>query len=344
VLEPTIRAQTQRRHLQASPSNQTTLVNESNLASHSEDYSELHKQRHHLHCQQSETGPTDRLNGANINSNNGIYFTHSPLIDPNQHQLIPTTTTRILTDEKGHSIKIRIASPPQQRSLHGLSGGANCGNDIVNLQHRVHLREDLSADLEDAKQQKMVTAGRRQRDSFASDTPLISGMGLCRGGNECGCRCGVDEVVVGGLPTGDHGGTNDSGRGAVDGINNHQDNYDDNADERVDKHRGMAGQAGAGSCNFDRIHKGSSIQDKSPQESRETAANKESGCITERRRRSQVSRRASFTARSKLAASATSVDVGVAALGSQFGGDDGGSGLSGTMTTRAAANSDLAYV
>lgn len=43
----------------------------------------------------------------------------------------PPATTRVLTDEKGHSIKIRIASPPPQR--HHFLGAPNCSSQAMHL-------------------------------------------------------------------------------------------------------------------------------------------------------------------------------------------------------------------
>lgn len=60
-------------------------------------------------------------------------------------------TTRVLTDEKGHSIKIRIASPPPQRQ-----------SQLVKLHKR---QQDQ---MQEQQQQQ------QHRDSVASDSPLIS--------------------------------------------------------------------------------------------------------------------------------------------------------------------------
>lgn len=93
------------------------------------------------------------------------------LVDLNHEQLhFPASTTRVLTDEKGHSIKIRIASPPPQRSSRSddpTGGGAK---------HLMQKFRDPSNVRQQSQQQVMV-AGRRQqqhRDSLASDCPLIS--------------------------------------------------------------------------------------------------------------------------------------------------------------------------
>jgi hypothetical protein len=78
---------------------------------------------------------------------------------PTDYYNYPPATTRILTDENGHSIKIRIASPPPQR------------HDQL---ARLHLQQQQQQQqrLDDDHHQRMASDGHR--DSLASDCPLIS--------------------------------------------------------------------------------------------------------------------------------------------------------------------------
>lgn len=71
----------------------------------------------------------------------------------NQQQQLSATTTRVLTDEKGHSIKIRIASPPPQRQ-----------SQLAKLHQK-----------QQQQQQQLIQQQQQfqHRDSVASDSPLM---------------------------------------------------------------------------------------------------------------------------------------------------------------------------
>lgn len=69
----------------------------------------------------------------------------------------PTVTTRVLTDEKGHSIKIRIASPPPQRQ-----------GQLIKLHQQQQRKEE--------RQRQMLEAAdalSHRRDNLVSDCPFI---------------------------------------------------------------------------------------------------------------------------------------------------------------------------
>ena len=119
---------------------------------------------------------------------------HDPnqLADFNEQHIIPTSTTRVLTDENGHSIKIRIASPPPQRherhTGHGCNGPINSAigqlGGIVNLMQQQFIDPSSSSS---SSALPPTAAGRQQRDSLASDCPLISSpVGRGGGGGSCG--------------------------------------------------------------------------------------------------------------------------------------------------------------
>lgn len=133
---------------------------------------------------------SDKINKAFANNQQNTsndsrrqqYQLDNLLIDWDDQHMIPTSTTRVLTDEKGHSIKIRIASPPPQRSDRGICRMINSSGELMNIT-QYHQQTTTGSVQHSGGVDDQVLAGsnaakfRQQRDSLASDCPLISGNG-----------------------------------------------------------------------------------------------------------------------------------------------------------------------
>lgn len=74
---------------------------------------------------------------------------------PNDDSTAPACTTRVLTDEKGHSIKIRIASPPPRRQRQ------------LARQFRLGQSEQVGSN------EQLTSPKPSHRDSLDSQSPLV---------------------------------------------------------------------------------------------------------------------------------------------------------------------------